>query len=95
MTIVKSVDAEQFWPDKLPWPENVKVQDADFWGGKCLDEDGKPNFYYFDGEYDAYQISPGDWIITSETGYQWSWSTSILKTRYRPVDDCPDWDLTL
>ena len=94
ITIAEFIDAVQFWPENKPWPENVKVSLRDFQDKIYSDEDGKPAlFYYFDGKESAYQIFPGYWIITNESGYQWAWDTETLKKRFRPVDDCPDWDL--
>ena len=51
---------EQFFPDKLPWPEGVKVRDTDFWDTPC------DPFYFFDTPDDAIQINPGDYILQKE-----------------------------
>jgi hypothetical protein len=88
-TITEFVDAVQFWPEKKPWPEGVKVASDDFWG------EPNPNFYYFENDDEAYEIKPGHWVITNESGYQWACSTETLGKKFQPVDDCPDWDLNL
>ena len=51
---------EQFFPDKLPWPDGVKVKNTDFWN------EPHPDFYFFDGADAATQIDPGDYILQKE-----------------------------
>ena len=73
------VDAEQFWPNIIPWPKDVKVQDGDFWGGS------HPNFYYFDGTNDAYHIEPGSWVIDKD-GYRFALSNEVFNKRYESAE---------
>lgn len=58
------VEAEQFHPDKLPWPvgvEGVPSPGADNWNyAGC-------KFYVANGDF-LTPISPGDWVIVGQDG---------------------------
>lgn len=56
-----TIEAEQFWPEKKPWPEGVS-------------DDADPDTYWLDVGYDdnsaqVVEIHPGDWIITNGETY--------------------------
>ena len=69
VTIPEYLNAEQFLPEEnKSLPIGVIFDNGEFW---------------FDTPHDSYQIFPGDWIITNESGYQWAWDTKTLEKRYK------------
>lgn len=73
---------EQFWPNKTPWPEGVKVQDKDFWNTP------HDPFYYLDTPDEAIHINPGDWIIQKEW-HRYALSNDYFLKYYELMED-PD-----
>lgn len=88
-SVIKYVDAVQFLPAKMSWPEGVTYVEKDLCGIPL-----KEGIYFFDNEDAICEIKPGDWIITDEDGHRWRWNTKIMKLNFTPVDDCPAWDLS-
>lgn len=65
------VEAVQFWPDKLPWPEGVDHY-ADVG-------------YAVDALEGRYRCSPGDWIITDVNGDRRPCRPPVFEATYEPV----------
>ena len=61
------LEGTRFWPDILPLPKGVYLEDEEYW---------------FENENEACVITPGDWILTNTSGYQWSWPDEYLKNHY-------------
>jgi len=58
------VTAEQFWPDRLPWPAGVRQ--AVVTGSMYGRDDGQPDGWRIDDPVYDHRVRPGDWIVTSE-----------------------------
>lgn len=70
------VEAEQFWPDKTPWPDGVAVApSADAPTSWCI-----PN-----GEGYRFAVAAGDWVITDEKGERYPSSARLFEEFYEPV----------
>lgn len=65
------VEAEQFWSEKEPKPEDVRKID------------GANYFLNAGGIY--MQISDGDWIITEENGDRYVYEKKYFEEEYEPV----------
>ena len=70
------VEAEQFWPDKKPWPDSVKLYPT---GSHTFDR----RHYYIKTLEGVYEVTPGDWIIT---GIKGEVSRTYLEECREPVD---------
>jgi len=79
------VDAEQFLPDKKPWPEGVKQYYMDRWhrdhGHKsyCL---GDPPAHLGMG---CVEVNSHDWILTKEGGEKFVYGYEDFKEIYEEV----------
>ncbi len=69
----KIVDAEQFFVDKKPWPDGVKMVNHYI--------DGK---YYIFGDRD---IKNSNWALTKEDGDQYIESSDIFEQTYEKVNE--------
>lgn len=70
------IEAEQFFPDRLPWPEGVL-------GGETLAGEKAPHYVRtLEGNHVA---SPGDWIITGIKGEKYPCKPDIFEATYEPV----------
>lgn len=87
------IDAEQFWPDRKPWPAGVNPQPCN-----CanLAQDGRVcELHKADGRrYGIIHtlegemiVSPGDWVITGVAGEKYACKDSIFKRTYEPAPD--------
>ncbi len=54
----KQMIAEQFWPNKVPWPVNVVTTAVD------ANDPLKGNFHAICTEKGKTEVKEGDWIIT-------------------------------
>ena len=55
------IEAEQFWPDKRPWPNGVSRSHPEV--------SGKDVMHYQIGTLErCHAVTPGDWIITGVKG---------------------------
>ena len=76
------IEAEQFDPNKQPWPAGVTRDSRD---GHVMDFSVSP--YYIDTlEGRALNVKPGDWIITGVKGEKYPCRDDIFKETYEPVD---------
>ena len=76
-TVVK---AEQFFPDKLPWPEGV----VDRRQGSLIASTAP---YEIDTLEGTYRVIAGDWIITGIKGEKYPCKADIFEATYDPVND--------
>ena len=74
------IEAEQFWPDKKPWPEGVNQSPHEFW------DQIKKNFYYLDTPDESIEIFPGYYIITDAYGDRDSGEAEYFERRYMPIE---------
>lgn len=77
-----AIEAEQFWPDKKPWPRGVveklsRFDGEDYHGG-----------YRIRTRYSGWlSVSPGDWIVKSEDGTPYPCKSDIFEKNYEPIVD--------
>lgn len=70
------IEAEQFWPDRMPWPEGVRyVETAGGWRYEVGTLDG------------PHIASPGDWIITGVKGERYPVKPDIFEMTYESVEE--------
>jgi hypothetical protein len=69
------VDAEQFFLDRKPWPQDI-----------YLDCHGRPAIDTLEGPL---QVSDGDWIITGIQGERYPCKPDIFEATYETVMFCP------
>lgn len=69
------IDAEQFWPDKVPWPEGVR-RDKFTEGG-----------FYIGTLEGHHQVTAGDWIITGVKGERYPCKPDIFDLTYEEVQN--------
>jgi hypothetical protein len=76
------IEAEQFFPDKKPWPEGVE---------EYLSEEGVAgeNHSYYAWRIQTlegiYEVSPLDWIITGIKGEKYPCKPDIFEATYEEV----------
>lgn len=70
------IEAEQFHPDRKPWPEGVYYAP-----GKGVRPD-----YFIDTLEGRHQVSPEDWIITGIEGEKYPCKPNIFKATYDLVE---------
>lgn len=68
------VDAEQFRPERKPWPEGVLEKSGWSFGD-----------YYINTLEGPYNVNPGDWIITGVKGERYPCKPDIFEQTYEPV----------
>ena len=68
---IEEIEAEQFWPDKKPWPEGLQT-----------DEHGWE--YFVEDDYSFDEVSPGDFIVKYTKGY-FNVAPERFKMNYEPV----------
>ncbi len=71
------IEAEQFWPYKLPWPEGVIPNDP------TLAVNTKGVIKTLEGWL---TVSPGDWIIRGIAGEFYPCKPDIFAKTYEPVE---------
>lgn len=69
------INAEQFFPDKKPWPEGVMVGPSSQ-GTWCVST--------LEG---VHVVTPGDWIITGIEGERYACKPDIFERTYEPIAD--------
>lgn len=76
------IEAEQFFPDKHPWPDGV------IHSGLTLDGVGgaKHNWEIMTLE-GPFVVTPGDWIITGVKGEKYPCKPDIFEATYDPVQE--------
>jgi len=85
------IEAEQFWPDKKPWPEGVEgtqtpASDEVTSAGFATAVFTGPMEYSIDTlEGRALNVQPGDWIITGIGGERYPCKPDIFEATYDPV----------
>lgn len=67
------IDAEQFFPDKVPWPTGVVICDP-----------GSPSTstYWIETLEGGHVVTPGDWIITGVKGERYPCKPDIFEMTY-------------
>lgn len=80
------VEAEQFFPTRLPWPEGVEQ----FLRKRQETPDGEIEEIYgwrIDTLEGPHGVSPGDWIITGIKGERYPCKPDIFEATYEPVEE--------
>lgn len=78
------IEAEQFWPDKTPYPAGVEVFVA---GPFALNKKpGEFDFAIIKTLAGTMQVSPGDWAITGVQGERYPCKSDIFAATYEPVE---------
>ena len=76
------IDAEQFWPEKTPWPAGV------FKVGGCLPGEEKSDLWFRiktpEGES---AVTKGDWIITGVKGEKYPCKPDIFEMTYDSIEE--------
>jgi hypothetical protein len=67
------IDAEQFWPHEMKWPDRVE-------------EDKNGLGFIIHTLEGWYTVTPGDWIITGIKGEKYPCKPDIFEATYEPVD---------
>lgn len=89
-----TVEAEQFWPDKKPWPEGVVCDPS---SGEL--ESDEPGVYWLDTGYDdnssrVVDLRAGDWVITNGEEYSVDFrelcTAADFPNRYEPEKEPSD-----
>lgn len=75
------IEAEQFWPDKKPWPEGVEAPLVE-----PHDEEAHYAHPFVQTLEGPLMCSPGDWIITGVKGERYPCKPDIFKATYEAVD---------
>ncbi len=73
------VDAEQFFPNKKPWPKGVEDNIHSISGSHIGWIIYKPEA--------GYTVFPGDWIITDAGGERHYCKADIFEATYEPVEE--------
>jgi len=68
------IEAEQFWPDKEPWPVGVERGPDDILTGTST--------YWMDTLEGPFVVTPGDWIITGIAHERYPCKDSIFRATY-------------
>lgn len=68
------VEAEQFQPDRAPWPDGVMGHNRSKTG------------YAIDTLEGLHEVTPGDWIITGVAGEKYPCKPDIFEQTYEEVD---------
>ena len=74
------IEAEQFWPDKEPWPDGV-IRGNIF---STIGEQ-KPPEYMIKTLEGWLAVSPGDWIVTGIKGEKYPVKPDIFEKTYESV----------
>lgn len=75
------IEAEQFFPDKLPWPTGV--YEVEPTGDHHTDQDQ----YCIDTLEGTVYAQEGDWIIIGVKGERYPCKPDIFEATYEPVKD--------
>ncbi len=78
------VDAEQFFPDKKPWPEGVEQYTAEV----RRNEHGEKSEWFgwrIETLEGTMRVQPKDWIITGIKGERYACKPDIFEQTYEPV----------
>ena len=72
------IEAEQFVPDRMPWPDGVRY----------IGRDTKYNspHYWINTLEGGHMVNPGDWIITGVKGEKYPCKPDIFEATYEPVE---------
>ena len=80
------IEAEQFFPDRKPWPDGVEQYTT-----KRIEHvNGDPSEWFgwriqtLEGPH---IVTPGCWIITGVAGEKYPCQSDIFEMTYEPVDD--------
>lgn len=86
------IQAEQFWPDKRPWPEGVKSagnspmpDEVTGFGFATAAFTGPEEFYIDTLEGRGVPVQAGDWIITGVAGERYPCKSDIFEATYEPA----------
>lgn len=80
------VDAEQFWPDKKPWPIGVSAVPYHIpRKARYLYGGGVSTDFFIDTLEGKHEVTPGDWIITGVKGEYYPCKPDIFQATYDPV----------
>ena len=83
------IEAEQFFPDKHPWPEGVERFEEKSVEAVTGDKSTWYGWRIATLEGPAY-VTPGDWIITDVKGEKYPCKPNIFKATYEPVKEPTD-----
>lgn len=67
-----TIDAEQFFPDQLPWPQGVMQ----------VLKPSENDYYYIRTLEGPLNVIPGDWIITGIKGEKYPCKPDIFEMTY-------------
>jgi hypothetical protein len=73
------IEAVQFDPKQLPWPEYIKP-----WSTTLLRE--LNHMGYVETEEGRIPVSPGEWVVTEEGDERYVWTDEMFKRAYEPME---------
>lgn len=80
------VEAEQFFPDRKPWPAGVEQYTA-----RTTETPGGTRNEWFGWRIETLEgpleVSPADFIITGVQGERYPWKPDIFEATYEKVED--------
>ncbi len=81
------VEAEQFHPDKSPWPEGVSEINPG-WKQQSIDSEGSRRFHFIGTG--AWPIQVGDWVVTNSAGRRYVVGMFDFFDFYERVPETPN-----
>jgi len=76
------IEAEQFFPDKRPYPKGVCNTPDGICGCVLLGGDTGPHIHTLEG---LMHVGPGDWIITAVKGERYPCKPDIFAATYEAI----------
>lgn len=70
-----TIEAEQFFPEKLPWPAGVME----------ILKDSENDYYFIRTLEGPLNVNPSDWIITGIKGEKYPCRVDIFEATYDPA----------
>ena len=77
-----TVEAEQFFPEKKPWPRGIQIR-LPHWANKSLNP--QPTYGFLADGYTA-KVEPGDWVVTNQTGERYMVRQALFSQTYEYLD---------
>jgi hypothetical protein len=77
------VEAVRFNPDKKPWPQGI-TEHKEHWSEKNRDPNKARNFSFMTPG-GAFRITPGDWVVTNQTGERYVVLAESFNAAYERV----------
>ena len=80
------VEAEQFFPDRLPWPKAVLGLERSCGDLVCVNET-KADCWGVQGYEGWHLIKSGDWVVTDVFGQHWVYGAKGFPLKFAPASE--------